>query len=356
MFTESGTKLLKRLPTGWRILIIALVWLGLITWLHLCLNGQATNRPTVLMGYMPVVANLACPLLDYASKEQKGLRFEALKFSSFAEMGEALRKGDIQAAFIIAPLSIVLHRQGADVRIVYVGNRHESTLVYRKDLNVNSFADLAGKTIAVPLRYSGHNLCVRRLAEQFGIPEASLNIVEINPPDMAAALAVGSLDAYFVGEPFAARTILAGESKVLYYVEQVWPDFICNLMIVRKDYIDKHPDRVRLLVQGAARSGLWASKHPEEAAKIASKYWNQPVEPIEYALTQPPNRIVYDRFVPKEDEIRFMADLMVHFSLLTGNDISGLVCDKFALEADLNGITDFESILQPPDAKTHSER
>ena len=346
----SGTKLLQRVTTGWRILIVALVWLGIITWLHFSFNFEVTNRPILRMGYMPVVANLACPLLDYASEGQQGLRFEALKFSSFAEMGEALRKGDIQAAFIIAPLSVVLHQQGAGVRIVYIGNRHESTLVYRKDLNVKSFADLAGKSIAVPLRYSGHNLCIRRLAEQFGISDANLNIVEINPPDMAAALAVGSLDAYFVGEPFAAKTVLAGESKVLYYVEQVWPDFICNLMIVRKDFIDTNPNHVRLLVQGAARSGLWASKHPKEAAKIASKYWNQPLEIVEYALTQPPDRTVYNRFVPKEDEIRFMADLMVHFKLLTCNDTSGLVYDKFAVEADLKGITDFGSILNPPDA------
>jgi len=347
MFREYGIRLLQGLPTGWRISIIALAWLGLITWLHHSMNFQVTYRPIIKMGYMPVVSNLACPLLDYASTQGKGLRFEALKFSSFAEMGEALRKGDIQAAFIIAPLSIVLHQQGAGVRIVYIGNRHESTLVYRKDLNIQSFADLAGKTIAVPMRYSGHNLCTRRLAEQFGISEANLNIMEINPPDMASALAVGSLDAYFVGEPFAAKTILAGESKVLYYVEQVWPSFICNLMMVRKDYIDRNPDNVKSLVQGAARSGVWASRHPKEAAKIASKYWNQPVQIVEYALTQPPNRTVYDQFVPTEDEIQHMADLMVHFKLLTRNDVSGLVYKKFAVEADLTGITDFDSILNP---------
>ena len=61
-------------------------------------------------------------------------------------MGEALRNDHIQAAFIIAPLSIVLHQQGAGVKLIYIGNRHESTLVYRKDLTCNSFADLAGKS------------------------------------------------------------------------------------------------------------------------------------------------------------------------------------------------------------------
>jgi NitT/TauT family transport system substrate-binding protein len=340
-----------RLSVGWLVLLIALSWLAVISGLHYWANFSHADRERVLMGYMPVITNLACPLLDYATKDETGVRYEALKFSSFAEMGEALRQGKIQAAFIIAPLSVVLHQQGAGVRIVYIGNRHESTLVYRKDLAVKDFRDLAGKSIAVPLRYSGHNLCTRQLAEKFGLSGADLNIVEMNPPDMASALATGALDAYFVGEPFAAQTIRVGDSKVLYYVEQVWPNFMCNLLLVRQDLIDRKPARVQALVQAAARSGLWAKANPREAARIACTYWNQPRELVEYALQTPPNRIVYDRFIPEETEIQYMADQMVKFGLIQKNDISGLVDARFAKNANLENITDFKSILKPPGAR-----
>jgi len=336
------------LPVAWRIALIAVGWLVLISWLHYSLNFDHHERPVLRMGYMPVITNLACPLLDYASKDTGDLRFEALKFSSFSEMAEALRNNEIQAAFIIAPLSIVLHQQGAGVRIVYIGNRHESTLVYRKDLDVKSFRDLAGKTIAVPLRFSGHNLATRQLAEKYGVTGQDLQIVEMNPPDMASALAAGVLDAYFVGEPFAAKTVHAGQSKVLHYVEQVWPQFICNLLLVNKSTIDKHPDRVRQLVQGSARASLWARDHIPEAAKIAAQYWNQPVELGEWTLTNPPNRVLFDRYLPKEDEVQYLADEMVRFGLIKSNDISGLVDDRFAKNANLKGITDVESILKSP--------
>ncbi|MGB6065423.1 MAG: ABC transporter substrate-binding protein [Desulfomonilaceae bacterium] len=336
------------MPTGYKIGFIAVGWLLLISYLHYTLNYESDPAQMIRMGYMPVITNLAAPILDYASKDSTGLRFEALKFSSFADMGEALRNDYIQAAFIIAPLSIVLHQQGVPVKIVYIGNRHESTLVYRKDLKINSFADLAGKSIAVPQRYSGHNVCARMLAEKYGVTGQNLNIVEMNPPDMPAALASGSLDAYFVGEPFAAKTIRTGESKVLYYVEQVWPGFICNVLLIKQDYAKKYPKRVEMLVQGAARSGYWARSHPEEAANIASKYWNQPVDLVEYALKTPPNRIVYDKFVPKADEIQFLADQMVRFKLLDHNDIDGLVDDTFAKAANVKNVTNLASILQPP--------
>ena len=136
------------------------------------------------------------------------------------------------------------------------------------------------------MRYSGHNIATRRLAEEFRIGNGRVNILEMNPPDMPSALATGALDAYFVGEPFASQTLRSGKSKVLYYVEQVWPDFICNLLLVRQDFIAKQSDRVQSLVQGAARSGLWARSHTKEAARIAASYWNQPAELVEFALEE----------------------------------------------------------------------
>ncbi len=348
MLSEYARGLGSRLSVGWWVAIAAAGWLIVISWLHYQFNFEHEKRPVVRMGYMPVITNLACPLLDYASKEGTRLRFEALKFSSFAEMGEALRNGQIQAAFIIAPLSIVLHQQGAGVRIVYIGNRHESTLVVRKDLNVTGFRDLAGKILAVPMRYSGHNLCARYLAEKNEIFGSDLKIVEMNPPDMAAALATGGLDAYFVGEPFASQTVRSGDSRVLYYVRDVWPGFICNLLIVKQDFIDSHLDRVQMLVEGAARSGFWARDHLKEAAGVAARYWNQPVELVEYALHNPPNMIVFDRFMPKQDEIQYLADQMVRYNLLERNDITGLVEDRFARNANLQGITDLRSIIRQP--------
>ncbi len=346
MPSEESSSRRVHMSAGWITFIIAAIWLVLISVLHWKLNFESTDRPVVRMGYMPVITNLAAPLVDYASRDGQGLRFEALKFSSFAEMGEALRNESIQAAFIIAPLAIVLHQQGVGIKIVYIGNRHESTLVYRSDLEVKDFSDLAGRSIAVPMRFSGHNIAARRLGAKFGITGPRLNIVEMNPPDMASALATGALDAYFVGEPFAAQTTRTGESKVLHYVRDIWPGFMCNLMIVKDDFIERHGDRVRTLVQAAARSGIWARSHPKQAARIASLYWNQPVDLVEHALETPPNRIVYDRYIPKEDEIQFLADQMKRFKLIKDADVSGLVDDTFAGQADLTGMTDPRSILK----------
>lgn len=322
----------------------AFLWLLIISGLHYWLNFDHSKRDVIKMGYMPVITNLACPLLDKASKDGSGIRFEAIKFASFAEMAEAIRNDKIQAGFMIAPLSIVLRQQGEDVKVVYIGNRHESTLVIKKDLSVEKFSDLENKTLAVPMRFSGHNLSALELIEKNSM-EGKIKIVEMNPPDMASALTTGSLDAYYVGEPFAVQTVYNDYSKVLYYVEDVWPGFICNLLVVTERFIKEHPDKVKLLVHGAIRSGIWAQRNIKEAAKIVSNYWNQPLDLVEYALTVPKNRTVFDRYTPIKKEMQDLADKMVHYKLTENNDIKGLVYDDLARSVNLKGITDLKSIL-----------
>ena len=74
---------------------------------------------------------------------------------------------------------------------------------------------------------------------------------------------------------------------------------------------------------------------------------NRP-ELVRYAFRTPPDRIVYDRFVPKYGEMQFLADQMVRFGLLEHGNIDGLIDDRFAKNADLSNITDLKSILKYP--------
>lgn len=336
---------IMKISMAWKLVFITLSWLVLIGVLHLWLNFDWDERKVIKMGYMPVITNLAAPLLDHASKSGDGVRFLAVKFASFAEMAESLRNGQIDAGFMIAPLAIVLRQQGEDVKIIAIGNRHESTLVARKELNVKTVHDLIGKTVAIPMRFSGHNLSMLKLIEENGL-QGQIKVVEMNPPDMASALAAGALDAYYVGEPFAAQTLKSGDASLVHYVEDVWDKFICNIIVVRQDLIDSDAGVAKQIAEGAARSGMWASKNLDEAAEIAASYWNQPVDLVKYAMNTPEERIRYEHFAPKESEMQVMADLMAHFDLTRNTDISGLVDSQFADAADLSGIEGVDTILR----------
>ena len=148
------------------------------------------------------------------------------------------------------------------------------------------------------------------------------------------------LERHEVGEPFAAQTLMSGSADLLFYAENIWPGFICNLMLIRQDLIQNDENTVRYLVEGTVRSGLWAQRNLSQAAAIASRYWGQPLDLVEYALNTPEGRIVYDQYVPIRNELQQMADLMLQFNLSASADIEGLVDDRFARRANTDEIDD----------------
>ncbi len=336
--------------SGFRIGLVAMAWLLVITMSHLYLNIERHTANIVRMGYMPVVANLASPLVDYVTKGD-GLHFEALKFSSFSEMGEAFRSGHLQAAFIIAPLAIVLFEQGVPLKIVYIGNRHESTLVMRAGVKCELPSDIAGKTIAVPLRYSGHFLALKRYLREHSISGGDVSIVEVPPPEMPVALASSQIDGYFVGEPFASKALASGAGKRFLDVESTWPGFICNVLIVREELIRAHAEWVQELVAIAARSGIWAGGHVDEAAQIISRYWGQDLPDIQYAFSHPLGRFRFDLYVPVPEELNEMYQEMRREGLTGGGtDTRAMVEDRFAkaVQQDFTTFGDIYSIKRDP--------
>lgn len=314
-------------------LIVAVAWLIVISALHAYFNRDEGPSQKIIVGYMPVISNLAAPLIDFASKDSP-VYFQALKFSSFAEMAEAFRTGHIQAAFLIAPLAIIMYQQGTPLKLVYIGNRNESTLVVRHDLPCRNLLDLVGKTVAVPIRYSGHNLALKRSLREHGLGPTAIRTVEIAPPDMASALATGGIDGYFVGEPFAGKAILEGVGRRLLDVEEIWPDFICNVLIVRDELIRSHPERVQALVTSSILACLYAQQHLDETTQLVCSYWGQSREVVSFAFSL--GRFRYDLYVPELGEMEKMAAEMQHEGLIQGPiDLRGMVEPRFARSAAL---------------------
>lgn len=328
-----------------KILAAAVLWLLLISGLHAYLNMERSGARRIRMGYMPVITNLAAPLVDEVSREGD-VHFEAIKFASFAEMAESFRMNHLEVGFIIAPLAIEMYRQGVPLKVVYIGNRHESTLVVPKDSPARSLADLAGKTVAVPIRYSGHLLAIRRCLRSHGLSPQAVRTVEIQPPDMPAALAAGGIDGYFVGEPFASTAMFTGTGKRLLDAEDIWPDFICNLMIVQEDLIRSHPQWVRKLVRASVRSGLWAEGHVEEVARLAAQYWNQNPELVRYTFRNPPDRFRFDLYTPQVEELERIAEEMRKAGFLEGEvDLEGMIDARFARNVDNSSVESLGRIL-----------
>ena len=90
-------------------------------------------------------------------------------FQGFPEIKEALISDRMQVGFMVAPMAIALAAQGVPIKIVYLGHRYGSAVVVRKDGPIHSVKDLAGKTIAIPSRFSDERLIVFKALKQNGM-------------------------------------------------------------------------------------------------------------------------------------------------------------------------------------------
>jgi NitT/TauT family transport system substrate-binding protein len=297
-------------------------------------QGQAATRETLAVGFLPVTCHLTCPVTDFASRTSPATRFESQRFTDFPTVVETIKSGRLHATFMIAPLAMKLREQGQRVKITYLGHRDGSTVMVRSDLtSVKSLRDLKGTTFAIPSKYSNQNLVIRKLMRDQGVSPDDLRFVELPPPDMPGALATKAVDAYFIGEPHAARAELDGTGRILYHAKDIWPHFISCVLVVTEQLIAERPGVVKDLVRGIAESGEWAERNRLAAARLVSPYFRQDEKLLRHVLTQPPDRVSYSMLEPGDVELQRIADMAVEAGILERRlDVKDLVDRRFIPE------------------------
>ena len=292
-------------------------------------------REVLGVGYLPVTCHLTCPVTDFASRTSPGTRFESQRFTDFPTMVETLKSGRLQATFMIAPLAMKLREQGVAVKIVYLGHRDGSTVMVRADHPARRIADLRGGLMGIPSKYSNQYLVLRKLMVDEGLAGDDLRFVEMPPPDMPGALATKAIDAYFVGEPHAARAELDGTGRILHHAKDIWPQFISCVLVVTEDLIASRPGVVADLVRGIAESGEWAETHRAEAATVVSPYFRQDEGLVRHVLTQPPDRVSYRMLTPTDAELQRIADMGVEAGILERRQDVRLLVDRRFIPPDI---------------------
>ncbi len=130
--------------------------------------------------------------------EEMGVKVNWRAFDTGTAMSAAMASGDVQIAVSQGvPPFVVATSAGQDLQTIAVAVSYSENdnCVVRSDLEItkDNAADLAGKKVAVPLGTAAHYGFLRQM-DHFGIDLSSLDIVDMAPPEGAAALAQGAVD------------------------------------------------------------------------------------------------------------------------------------------------------------------
>jgi NitT/TauT family transport system substrate-binding protein len=294
------------------------------------LPALAAPAKPLIVGGLPVTCNLTLPVACVAkaaanTADKSGapqFAFEYSKYNGWPEVKESLMAGRIPAAYMLAPLVMDLADKRIPVKIVSLGHRSGAVIMVRTDSPYQRFKDLTGKRVAIPSRFAVDYLFLRKMLAQENMTPKELELIEMAPPDMPAALYARAVDAYCTGEPFGASAQRAGYARVLRMTRDEWRNYICCVLTVREELINENRPLVQDLVNYVLGAGVWLDEQQEnreKAVKIAAgrQYFNQDPKIIRFVMENPTDRVTYGDLRMIREEFDELMELSIEAGTLT---------------------------------------
>jgi NitT/TauT family transport system substrate-binding protein len=224
-------------------------------------NGSSADAVTLRLGYFPNITHAPALVGVGAGIFERtlgdGVTLETQTFNAGPEAVEALFAGALDASFIGPNPAINAYAQsdGKAIRIVSGATSGGAFLVVEPE--ITNAADLEGATLATPQLGNTQDVALRAWLSDQGLTADTSGggDVSIVPQENSATLdafKTGEIDGAWVPEPWATRLIQEGGGAVLVDERDLWPGgrYVATHLIVRTEFLDKHPAAVRGLLYG----------------------------------------------------------------------------------------------------------
>jgi len=242
-------------------------------------SADTTAAPvTVHLGYFPNITHATAILGVEKGIFAKDLGTDKLATSTFnagPAATEALLSGAIDATYIGPSPTVNAWAKSKAVTIVSGATSGGAALVVKPA--ITSAAQLKGKKIASPQLGNTQDVALRYWLKQQGLKTdtsggGDVSIVPQENSQTLDAFKSGSIDGAWVPEPWATRLVQEGAGSVLVNEKDLWPggQFVTTHLIVRTDFLKKHPETVKRLLQGQIDANDYVNAHPDEAMTLVN--------------------------------------------------------------------------------------
>jgi NitT/TauT family transport system substrate-binding protein len=258
-----------------------------------------------------------------------------------AEM-TALLGGQLDAAYVgpSSALAAFTQSHGEALKIVAGATTGGAELVVRP--GITGAADLKGKVLATPQKGNTQDVALRSWLKQNGLTANAdgTGDVSVDPQDNAATLdqfKAGHIDGAWLPEPWASRMVLEAGAKVLVDERDLWPggQFATTNLVVATDFLAKHPDTVKALIEGQISANQWITANGADAQQLVNdqlkKLTGKSLSPAEVQRAFGEQAVTDD---PLAATLQVSADHAVAADLLKKTDLHGIF-DLTALNAEL---------------------
>jgi taurine transport system substrate-binding protein len=193
-----------------------------------------------------------------------GMEVQWRAFDTGTAMSAAMASGDVQLSVSQGvPPFVVATSAGQDLQIldVAVSYSENDNCVVREELEIDksNASELAGKKVAVPLGTAAHYNFIVQM-NHFGVDIGSMQVVNMAPPESAAAIAQGSIDMACGWGGSLRRMMEHGNILLTGAEKEDLGILVFDVTSGPSDYIAENPDVVAgFLAVTAEANKMWNS-------------------------------------------------------------------------------------------------
>ena len=287
------------------------------------------NHPCIRIGHLKIIEHLILGISDLSLKKGTA-KLSAISFKTFAmnswdQVMDSLVCGEINGAFIPAPIAMNLFAQGLDIRILMFVHRSDSLITKSTGSDIKTIADFKGKTVLVPSELSIQTMLLHRLFSSAGLTFGAhddLNTdvtCEVVPPMVMTKMLAHDLDkdigGYAVEEPFASHGIQHGVAKKLCTTTSLWKNHPCCVFVLNQNFLTTYPEAVQEVLSLFFQTDKQIEEaKDDEILAMAQQFCNQKISLIQQIFTRTDLRFNPDSLVPDINALEmiqnYMADTM----------------------------------------------
>ena len=198
---------------------------------------------------------------------------------SWNPVQEALDSGEVDAAFVLAPIAMDLFNYGVPIKLVLFAHRSGSICTRSKYGEYKEpYQDFfKNRSFLIPHKMSVHHMLTHMFFSGIGLKasmekgdDVDVNLEVVAPINMPVFLKENEeACGFMVAEPIGTKSIAAGIAEQQFLSNQLWQYHPCCVVTVRDDFSGPHEAAVQEFVDLLVKAGKFVAERPDAAAEIA---------------------------------------------------------------------------------------
>jgi len=171
-----------------------------------------SNTKKVTFAYQDMLVPLRTVIESGELEKTTGYTIDWRQFGGGGDVIRAMASGDVQVGEAGASPIAAAASQGQDIKLFWILDdiADAEALVVRKGRGITGLKDLAGKKVATPFVSTSHYQLLVAL-QLAGVDPQTVNVLNLRPPEIAAAWERGDIDATFIWDPVLTKIKPTGE-------------------------------------------------------------------------------------------------------------------------------------------------